>query len=79
MPQTIAVIRHGKVAELITRRNGQKIERNHDPNVDPSFRLVDVSARPDIAVGTAFPFKLESQAIEDGNLVEPGVLPTKGP
>jgi hypothetical protein len=75
MPQTIAVIRHGKVAELITRRLGQEVKRDHDPGTDSTFRLVDVSARPDIKVGTLFPFKLESQAIADGDLTEPGILP----
>ena len=36
-------------------------------------RLVEVSARPDIVVGSTWPFKSEEQAILDGDLEAPGV------
>lgn len=56
----------GKVVELLEPRPHQKLKFD---------RLVEVSARPDIKVGTAWPFKTEDQAILDGDLFAPGVLP----
>jgi hypothetical protein len=48
--ETIAVVRNGRVVEIIERRNGQEIVRKRDP-ADFTARLVDISARPDIKVG----------------------------
>lgn len=45
----LAVIVGGKVDEIIDRRPGQEVVRECE-------RLVDISARPDIVVGTAWPF-----------------------
>ncbi len=58
----------GRVVQLLEPQPHQKLTFD---------RLVEVSARPDIKVGTAWPFKTEEQAILDGDLKEPGVLPEK--
>jgi hypothetical protein len=66
MARLLAIVLNNQVVEL-TRLRHKDIERDCD-------RLVDVSARPDIKVGTKWPFKTEKQAIADGDLKAPGVV-----
>ena len=58
----------GRVVQIVNPQRHDKLVYD---------RLVEVSARPDIKVGTTWPFKTEQQAIDDGDLKEPGVLPEK--
>ncbi len=50
----VGVVRHGKFTEIINRVPGEDIKRSHDPS-DLTFRLVDITLRPDIKVGDPFP------------------------
>ena len=69
MAQLWARIVNDVIVELLPRpKPDQKIEFD---------RLVDIGPRPDLKVGSKWPFKTESQAIADGDLAAPGVLPTK--
>lgn len=52
--QVIGVVRNGKFVEIINKRPGMEIKRDHDPS-DLTFRLVDITLRPDIKVGTLWP------------------------
>jgi hypothetical protein len=66
MPQVIGVVRFGKFTEIINRLPGQSIERDHDPS-DTTFRLVDITRRPDIKVGTPWPPPPEPKPTEGGD------------
>lgn len=69
MPALWARIVNDRVVDLIPKpKEGQQIEFD---------RLVNIEARPDIKVGTPWPFKTEAQAIADGDLAAPGKLPEK--
>lgn len=46
----IAVVRNGRVIEVVEARTGKDVERKRDPG-DNSARLVDITMRPDIKVG----------------------------
>jgi hypothetical protein len=57
MAQMIAVIRWGKVVDILPLRK-RDIEPPRDPK-DDTARLVNVTGRPDIKVGDSFPFSVE--------------------
>lgn len=47
--QMIAVLKGGKITEIIARKPGKKIVRDCE-------RLVDISGRPDLKLGDSWPF-----------------------
>lgn len=47
--QMIAVLKGGRITEIIARKPGKKIVRDCE-------RLIDVTARPDLKVGDTWPF-----------------------
>jgi hypothetical protein len=52
MPQLIAIVRQGKIAQINVLKT-KDIEASGGN--DPTFRLVDISRRPDIKLGTPWP------------------------
>lgn len=48
--ETIAIVRNGRVVDIVQRRAGKEITRKRDPG-DLTARLVDITHRPDIKVG----------------------------
>jgi hypothetical protein len=65
MPFPIAVVRFGKVTEIVMHR-GQEVKRPRHPE-DNTARLVNVDLRPDIKVGDSWPFTRDPNDLIHGH------------
>lgn len=69
----IAVVRNGRVTEIVEARTGADVERPHDPN-DSSARLCNITLRPDIKVGHVWGTEPEGYGttydVIDGKIVQ---------
>lgn len=66
MPFPVAVVRFGKVIEIVEHR-GQEIKRDRHPE-DNTARLINIAGRPDIKVGNPWPFCTVAEALASGTL-----------